>query len=434
MSAAYQKYKSTEFEWLGNIPEHWEVIRIKDYTYLKARIGWQGLRSDEFIDNTNWYCVTGTDFLDGKINWDNCYCIPKERFDQDTKIQLKINDLLITKDGTIGKVALIEYLPKPTTLNSGVFVSRPLRKKYINKYMFWLLSSSVFTKFIDYNKNGSTILHLYQNVFERFFYSVPSIKEQIQIANYLDAKTQAIDKKIDLLSQKVAYYKELRKTIINEAATKGLDKNVELKESGVEWINKVPIHWSIIRGKCLFVEISKKGYPNQPLLAASQKLGVVLKTMLESRSMEAQKDFENFKLVKENDFVISLRSFEGGIETAYYQGIISPIYTVFTFRYENDVNYFKHIFKSSTFISILKTLVTGIRDGQSIKFVEIQNIFFPVPPPEEQREIANYLDKKTNTIDAVVKNIEKQIDVLKELRKTLINDVVTGKVKVTTNQ
>ena len=149
----YETYKPSGIDWLGEIPEHWGVERIKDYTYLKARIGWQGLRSDEFIDSSNWYCLTGTDFSDGKINWINCYCIDKDRYNQDKKIQLKIDDLLITKDGTIGKIALIDYLPKPTTLNSGVFVSRPRLRKYINSYMYWVLSSNVFASFIDLNKN-----------------------------------------------------------------------------------------------------------------------------------------------------------------------------------------------------------------------------------------------------------------------------------------
>ena len=79
----YEKYKPTEFEWIGKVPESWQILRVKDYTYLKARIGWQGLRSDEFIENTDWYCVTGTDFSNGSIDWVNCYCVEKERFDQD---------------------------------------------------------------------------------------------------------------------------------------------------------------------------------------------------------------------------------------------------------------------------------------------------------------------------------------------------------------
>jgi len=213
------KLKESGIDWIGKIPEHWKIARVKDYTYLKARIGWQGLRSDEFIENTNWYCVTGTDFRNGSIDWANCYCVEKDRFDQDKKIQLKPNDLLITKDGTIGKIALIKELPKQATLNSGVFVTRPLKNKYYNHFMFWLLNSDVFTRFIDYNKNGTTILHLYQNVFEIFFYCLPPKSEQTAIANYLDEKTQKIDAIVSNIAKQIDTLKELRKTLINDVVT-----------------------------------------------------------------------------------------------------------------------------------------------------------------------------------------------------------------------
>lgn len=211
--------KDSGIEWIGEIPAHWNVLRIKEYTYVKARIGWQGLRSDEFMDEGDYRCVTGTDFKDGTIDWSNCHFVSKERFDQDKKIQLKLGDLLITKDGSIGKLALVKDLPEKTTLNSGVFVTRPLLKKYDNEFMYWLLSSSVFTNYIDLTKNGTTILHLYQNVFEKFIYPIPPIEEQKQISLYLYEKTHAIDSIIDNLQRQLDSLLELKKTLINDVVT-----------------------------------------------------------------------------------------------------------------------------------------------------------------------------------------------------------------------
>lgn len=197
-------------------------------------------------------------------------------------------------------------------------------------------------------------------------------------------------------------------------------------ETNVQWLGKQPINWKIVRGKDLFFEKSKKGYPNLPLLAASQKQGVVLKEMLESRSMEALKDFENFKKVDISDFVISLRSFQGGIETAYYNGIISPAYTVFNFRTKNNfTRFFTHIFKSVNFIKFLQNSITGIRDGQSIKFKEIQNTFFALPSFHEQQAIANFLDAKTQAIDKKVSLLEQKIETYKKLKNTIIAKAVT---------
>jgi type I restriction enzyme S subunit len=211
--------KDSGIEWLGEVPEHWEIRRIKDYTYVKGRIGWQGLRSSDFLDQGEFYCVTGTDLVNGSIDWSHCYFVSQDRYEQDKYIQLKIRDLLITKDGTIGKIALIHELPLKATLNSGLFVTRPLKAKYSNEFMYWVLNSSAFRNYIDLTKGGSTIQHLYQNVFERFLYVCPPLPEQKEIAHYLDTKTSQIDKIIETINTQIEKLKELRKTLINDVVT-----------------------------------------------------------------------------------------------------------------------------------------------------------------------------------------------------------------------
>lgn len=111
------KFKNTD---IGLIPENWEVINLKDNCILKARIGWQGLTTSEYKESGNHFLITGTDFKNGFIDWNNCVFVDKSRYDQDKNIQIQSEDVLITKDGTIGKVAYIDKIPKPTTLNSGV--------------------------------------------------------------------------------------------------------------------------------------------------------------------------------------------------------------------------------------------------------------------------------------------------------------------------
>lgn len=448
----YPKYKIAGFEWLGEVPNHWDIVRIKDYTYLKARIGWQGLRSDEFIENTNWYCVTGTDFNNGSIDWANCYCVEKNRFDQDKKIQLKLNDLLITKDGTIGKVALINELPKKATLNSGVFVTRPIKNKYSNQFMYWLLSSNVFTKFIDYNKNGSTILHLYQNVFERFFYCLPNDSEQIAIAQYLNTKTQTIDKKINLLIKKVDYYKELCKSIINEAVCRGLDKAVPLKNSGIEWIGEIPKHWQVKRLKdvgYLYSGLSGKTgeHFNQEVSDKSQHYipftNIANNKYINHEDLHTVLMDENERQnkVKKNDLFF-LMSSEGFADIGKSALLIEDVKDTYLnsfckgYRITKktvDPKYLNYLLNSPSFRD--KFIVQGKGFTRiNLKMEKVSDFEFIIPPVEEQTAIAEHLDKKTTTIDAIVANIKLQIDNLKELRKTLINDVVTGKLKVTEDE
>jgi type I restriction enzyme S subunit len=215
--------KDSGIEWLGEIPEHWEVKRIKHTTYVKGRIGWKGLRSDEFLEFSDSYVVTGTDFDNGNVKWETCYQVPLDRYEDDPFIKLKNNDLLITKDGTIGKIAIVKDMPKIATLNSGVFLTRPQNNEYLQEYMYWILYSDVFKTFYDYNKSGSTIQHLYQNVFNEFKYTLPSLKEQTEIVKYLDKKNVEINQIKHKTQHEIELLKEYKTALISDVVTGKVD-------------------------------------------------------------------------------------------------------------------------------------------------------------------------------------------------------------------
>ena len=144
-----------------------------------------------------------------------------------------------------------------------------------------------------------------------------------------------------------------------------MEKYSSYKDSGEKWLGEIPGHWEVRKMKFTFRERSEKGHPKEPLLAATQNHGVILKSSYENRTVEASKGLETLKLVEIGDFVISLRSFQGGLELAYDRGIISPAYTILTPIYI-QADYFKYFAKSPSFISLLKSSVTGIREGQNI--------------------------------------------------------------------
>lgn len=180
-----------------------------------------------------------------------------------------------------------------------------------------------------------------------------------------------------------------------------MERYSEYKDSGVQWIGEIPSHWGLRKMKYCFKERSQKGYPQEPLLSATQSQGVIRKDMYENRTVEAIKNLETLKLVEVGDFVISLRSFQGGIEYSYCRGIISPAYTILT---PTDVtaSYFKYLGKSLSFISLLKSTVTGIREGQNIDYGKLRTNMIPMPSLEEQQSIASYLDKVTAKIDEAI--------------------------------
>lgn len=191
----------------------WVTLNLVKNSKVKARIGWQGLKKSEYLDSGYAYLVTGTDFHNGVISWQTCHFVEKERYDIDRNIQIKNDDLLITKDGSLGKIAIVKGLEYPATLNSGIFVVRPLNKAYVSAFVYYILSSFVFRAYLDKLSAGSTIVHLYQKDLYRFEFMVPPTeKEQIAIAELLSD----MDNEIEELEKKLAKYRNIKQGMMSE--------------------------------------------------------------------------------------------------------------------------------------------------------------------------------------------------------------------------
>ena len=194
----------------------WVNMNLAANSTLKARIGWQGLTTAEYLDDGYSYLITGTNFDNGKIAWATCCFVDKHRYDQDINIQVENGDVLITKDGTIGKVAIVNGLSRKATLNSGVFVLRPKAGAYDSRYVYYVLLSQIFTDFLDKLAAGSTINHLYQKDFMTFEFDVPpTIKEQTAIAVILSD----MDAEIDALTAKLNKVRNIKRGMMQELLT-----------------------------------------------------------------------------------------------------------------------------------------------------------------------------------------------------------------------
>lgn len=203
-------------ERLNGYTGKWVSINMAKKSKLKARIGWQGLTTAEYLDAGYSYLVTGTDFEDGHINWEECHYVTADRYFQDPNIQLTNGDVLITKDGTIGKVALVDDLNKPATLNSGVFVVRPINNAYSARFLYYVLESRVFRDFLDMLSAGSTIVHLYQKDLVNFSFMAPAtLDEQEAIASII----YDMDCEIREFEDKLDKYKNLKAGMMNDLLT-----------------------------------------------------------------------------------------------------------------------------------------------------------------------------------------------------------------------
>lgn len=414
----YPTYKDSGIEWLGQIPTHWEMLKAK-YMFQKNKREVQD--GDKVI----------TCFRDGQVTLrENRRTTGFTESITEIGYQgIRKGDLVIHQmDAFAGAIGVSDADGKGTS----VYHCCTPKGEYLTYYYAHVIREMALKGYIQ---------SLYRGIRERssdFNYvtfgncllPVPSPSEQRQIVAYLDYKSNKINERICQRERELQTISELKQAEIATVVIRGLDPNVPMKESGIEWLGKIPAHWEVRKIKNCLQERSEKGYPNEPILCATQSRGVIPQDMYDNRVVVVNKDFDKLKLVKCGDFVISLRSFQGGIEYAYYQGIISAAYTILTPKDKRNSEYFKHLFKSHDFIQLLQTCVTGIREGQNINYAMLAKHFIPIPPIEEQQKIVLYIKNRLYVIDEYISKLKAEINYLQEYKQRLISDVVTGKVDV----
>lgn len=414
----YESYKDSGVEWLGEVPSHWNLIPNKYIFKLRKNV--VGKRSNE-------YDLLSLS-LKGVIKRDMKNPEGKFPAEFDTYQEVKEGDFifcLFDVEETPRTVGLSSYRGMITGAYT-IFETNNVDKKFI--YYFYLnLDSDKRLKPL-YKGLRNTIS---KETFFSFNTFIPPLSEQQKIAQFLDDKTVKIDQAVDLAEKQIALLKEHKQILIQNAVTRGLNPDVPLKDSGVEWIGQVPEHWEVKKMKFLFKDTSIKNKPDATLLSVTQNRGVIPRNWLEERTVMPSGNLETFKFIQKDDFAISLRSFEGGLEICHHDGIISPAYTVLKYdkKFLNN-GYYKYLFKCQKFISEMQTSIVGIREGKNISYEELKYSFLPIPQIIEQQKIAQFLDEKTAKIDQAIALKTAHIEKLKEYKSVLINDVVTGKVRV----
>ena len=199
----------------------------------------------------------------------------------------------------------------------------------------------------------------------------------------------------------------------------------EYKTSEVKWIGEIPKHWEVVRSKHLFGNRNQRGYEGEPLLSVTQDRGILPRNELDYRVWNPEGNVRLYKLVRPGDWVISLRTFEGGIELSEVRGIVSAAYTTMFPRRQIFNSYFKYLLKSMNFIAELNRITTGIRQGKNISYEDFSDTRIAFPPLSEQKVIGNFLDHKTGQIDELIRIKERRIELLQEQRTALINQAVT---------
>ncbi len=263
---------------------------------------------------------------------------------------------------------------------------------------------------------------------------IPDLDAQKAIAAYLDRETARIDQLIAKRSRFVALLREMRVAVVARAVTSGMNPRVEFKDSGVDWLGKIPAHWQVVPPTALFTESKERARDGDQLLSATQKYGVI--PLAEFEELEQRQvtlavtNLEMRKHVEVGDFVISMRSMDGGLERAHATGCVRSSYSVLKAGPNVEGRFYAYVLKSSLYIQALRQTANFIRDGQDMNFGHFRKVRLPRPDLQEQRAIAVHIEAKTTRIDALVTKIEQSVDLLREHRAALITATVTGRLDI----
>ena len=405
----YDSYKDSGVEWIGKVPSHWEILPFKRAITINNGCDYKHVQVEE-----DGYPVIGSG---GQFAWASQYMYDGEV-------------VLLGRKGTIDKP--LYYKRKFWTVDT-MFYGIP--KKNANcKYLLYQAKNKPFERYAT----ATALPSMTQTDLNNNAICMPPLKEQAAIANYLDKKCSEIDNVISAQQKRIALLQELKQSVITHAVTKGLDPNVEMKESGVEWIGEVPKHWDVMKTSLAFQGIgsgttpstSKKEFYDEEgkywLQTGDLNDGVILGTSKKVSDIAIK--VCNLKFYPKDSVVIAM--YGATIGKVGILGIKTATNQACCVLPANN-----HMVAKYSFYEFLACkpalLVSAIGGGQpNISQDTIRKQKIAVPPVEEQKMIADYLGKKCVSIDSSISKAQHQVDLLQEYKQSLITEVVTGKRKV----
>lgn len=421
-----REMKNSGIAWAGVCPSPWKTEKFK-YHFKRRTVKNPG--EAQVLSLYREYGVIPKDSRDDNHN------VTSE--DTSKYLYVRKGDFVINKmKAWQGSVAVSEYegIVSPAYYVYE-FVGKTTHRRYIHYLMRNKALAAEFRRLSGGIREGQWDLAAAS--LENSLIFIPPMLEQQAIADFLDTKSAEIDALMEDIRAEISTLEEYKKSVITEAVTKGLNPDVEMKDSGVAWVGEIPGHWEIVNPKSLFTLRKDKAFSGQRQLTASQQYGVIYQdeymNLTGNKVVIVEKDFDILKQVKAGDFVISMRSFQGGLEYSPYDGSISSAYNMLipnTARVHNS--YYKWLLKSPGYIRALQSTSNLIRDGQAMRYSNFAKVPLPSLPLKEQQTIADYLDPKCAEIEATIAEKQKQLTILEEYKKSLIYEYVTGKKEVPT--
>ena len=416
----YDRYKESGISWIGEIPEHWEKRRCKDIlTECKELVGHECDNYTLLSLTTNGVIIR--DVSEGKGKF------PK---DFDTYKVVNPGNLifcLFDVDETPRTVGCSCHRGMITGAYN-VFSVESVRVDYLCYYFISL-------------DDRKALKPLYRGLrkvvplptFMSMQIYLPPLSEQETIVAYLVEKVAQIDNLVAKQEAQISYLRELKQAIIAKSVIQGIDPQAPLRPSGIPWIGNIPEHWEEVKMRKIIDFFSDKGYPDETLLSVVRERGVIIRDTesKEENHNYIPSDLSGYKRVQQGDFVINkMKAWQGSYAVSDYQGIVSPAYYTCKLRIPNKV-FFNLAIRSKVYVPFFTQYSKGIRvDQWDLSPIGLKDIPFFLPPPPEQEAIVTYINRKTEEIDRLIAMREQEIARVRDLKQTVIADVVTGRINV----
>lgn len=421
-----REMKDSGVEWIGEIPENWDVLPIKRNYRIVAGATPKSDKPENWDGEIPW--ITPSDYkTEDKYILSGKKSITEKGYNSCSTTMVPANSIIFSKRAPVGTVAISA---NELCTNQGCLSCVPLNK---SNSVFGYYSMIAGKNAFEMAALGTTFMEISADAFANMKLPYCGITEQQQIVHFLDRKCTAIDTAIEKTKKSIEKLEEYKKAVITKAVTNGIDPNAKMKDSGVEWCPQIPEHWSVVNPKALFSQRTERILPGDKQLTASQEHGIIYQDEYTkatgSRVVAVIRDFSILKHVEPNDFVISMRSFQGGLEYSEKRGCISSAYVMLipNTKYVYPP-FYRWFFKSSKYINALQSTSNFVRDGQAMRYSHFIQIPLFVIPLTEQKQIANYLESKVNAIMALILKKQMAITKWEEYKKSLIYYAVTGKI------
>ena len=423
----YPAYKPSGVEWLGDVPENWEVVSLKRLGSFKSGAGFpineQGHQDLEVpffkVSDMN---LTGNDTT--MQTWNNSVS-------QSTAARLKA---AIFPAGTIifPKVGGAMLTNKRRTLECSSCIDNNLMGCVVargNPEFVLLLLQRIDLSVIA--KPGP-VPAISEAEVREIRVALPRLPEQAAIVRYLDYVDRRVRRYVAAKERLIGLLEEEKQAVINQAITRGLDPNVPLKPSGVEWLGDIPAHWEVIRNGQLFVQRNETGFPELPILEVSLRTGVRLRDFRDSHRKQIMSVRSEYKRAVKGDVAYNMmRMWQGAVGVVPTDGLVSPAYVVAKPRRGTEPRYFSTLFRTTAYMFEVDKYSRGIvKDRNRLYWEDFKQMPTPCPPPEEQVLISDAIDRSMAAMNDGVNRIHRQIELIQEYRTGLIADVVTGKLDV----